>query len=178
MYALTANDLLFYILGAVALFGAVAVVMFQNPIFAALSLAASMIAVAGLFFTLNAYFVAGVQVIVYAGAVMVLFVMVLMLFDLKHEMATFSKGTVSGILKLISCGLFAGMLIGTARLSSRAFFTPVSMDTKSVNESTKVLSHLLFTDYLFGFEVIGALLLMIAIGAVTLSRVQGGTHAD
>lgn len=175
---LNIQDFLFYLLAAGALLSGVGVILMQNPIFSALLLAVTMISVAGIFFTLGAYFIAAVQLIVYAGAVMVLFVMVLMLFDLKHEMKTFSKGMISGALKLGSVGLLLGLLIGSIWLSVDALFQPIPMDAAKSVEATKSLATSLFTDYLFGFEAIGVLLLIIAVGTVTLSRISGGTHAD
>lgn len=177
---LTANDFLFYILGALTLFCGCGVVVVQNPIYSALYLAGTMISIAGLFVTLNAFFIAGVQLIVYAGAVMILFVMVLMLFDLKHEMKTFSKGLFGNVLKLASSGVLLGMLLIFIwyTFSTDPGFKPISNDPAKVMDVTKELSTILFTRYVFGFEVIGALLLMIAVGAVTLSRISGGTHAD
>lgn len=177
---LTASDLIFYILGAATLFCGLGVILVRNPIFSALFLAGTMISIAGLFVTLNAYFIAGVQLIVYAGAVMVLFVMVLMLFDLKHEIKTFSSGLISNGFKLASCGVLLGMLLIYIwyTFSSDPGFKPLSNDPAKAMEATKELSIALFTRYIFGFEVIGLLLLIIAIGAVTLSRISGGTHAD
>jgi NADH-quinone oxidoreductase subunit J len=139
-----------------------------------------MVSIAGLFVLLNAFFIAGVQLIVYAGAVMVLFVMVLMLFDLKHEMKAFSKGLVSAFLKLVSAGVLLGMLLVFIwyTFSGDPSFKPLSSDPAKTMEITKELSIALFTRYVFGFEAIGLLLLIIAVGAVTLSRISGGTHAD
>lgn len=177
---LTTTDFLFYILGAISLICGIGVIVARNPIYSAFYLAATMIGIAGVFVTLNAYFIAGVQLIVYAGAVMVLFVMVLMLFDLKHEMPVFSRGTISNIFKIASCGVLLGMLlmyIGYT-FSVDPSFKPVSTDPSKAMESVKSLSTVLFTRYVFAFEVIGALLLIIAVGAVTLSRIAGGTHAD
>ncbi len=177
---LAANDYLFYILALITFFSGVGVIVAQNPIYSAFSLALTMVAIAGIFVTLNAAFIAGVQLIVYAGAVMVLFVMVLMLFDLKHEMKTFSKGLVSNIFKLGSAGVLLGMLLIYIWYSFSADpgFKPVPIDPAKTMDATKELSIALFTKYLFAFEAIGALLLIIAVGAVTLSRIQGGTHAD
>lgn len=177
---LTANDYLFYILGLMTFFCGVGVIGTQNPIYSALYLACTMVGIAGLFVTLDAYFIAGVQLIVYAGAVMVLFVMVLMLFDLKHEMKTFSKGLLSNVFKIGSAGVLLGMLLIYIWYSFSADpgFKPISADPAKTMETTKELSMVLFTRYLFGFEAIGVLLLIIAIGAVTLSRIVGGTHAD
>lgn len=174
------QDFLFYFFGAVALMSGLVVVMAQNPIYSALSLAFTMISIAGLFVTLDAYFIAGVQLIVYAGAVMVLFVMVLMLFDLKHEMKSFSKGLISNGLKLASAGVLLGMLLVYINytFSTEPSFKPSPADPGSAMLTTKALATSLFTTYLFAFEAIGALLLIIAVGAVTLSRISGGTHAN
>lgn len=179
---LALNDLLFYLLAFVSVGCGVGVVAVQNPIYSALFLALTMIGVAGVFVTLDALFLAGVQLIVYAGAVMVLFVMVLMLFDLKHDMKAFSKGVVSGALKLVSAGLILGLVAGSIYMSTEVALSPGGASAAgaagSTGDVTKELANLLFTKYLFGFEAIGALLLIIAVGAVTLSRISGGTHAD
>ena len=171
------NDVLFYLLAFISIACGIGVIVSQNPIYSALFLALSMAGVAGIFVTLNALFVAGVQLIVYAGAVMVLFVMVLMLFDLKHDMKTFSKGMVSGALKLVSAGMILGLVAGSAYMSTEIVMSgnAASAAAGSV-DPTKALAEALFTKYLFGFEAIGALLLIIAVGAVTLSRIEGGTH--
>ena len=180
MSTLATQDFLFYILATVSIFCGLGVVMAQNPIYSAFSLALAMIGVAGIFVTLDAYFIAGVQLIVYAGAVMVLFVMVLMLFDLKHEMKTYSKGLISNGLKLVSSGLLLGMLLTFIyyTFATEPSFKPTVQDAGHSMLATKALATSLFTTYLFAFEAIGALLLMIAVGAVTLSRIAGGTHAD
>lgn len=177
---LTVNDYLFYILGAITALSGLGVVLLRNPIHCAFMLVISMVGIAGLFAALNAFFIAAVQLIVYAGAVMVLFVMVLMLFDLRHEVKAFSKGLASFILKLVTTGVMLGLLIAyiTHTFSVDPSFKPVPTDPQQSMEMTKEVSQLLFTRYVFGFEVIGALLLIIAIGAVTLSRISGGTHAD
>lgn len=175
---LTSSDFLFYFLGLVAVLFGLGVILFRNPIFSALCLVLTMISVAGLFGTLDAWFIAGVQLIVYAGAVTVLFVMVLMLFDLKHEMKTFSKGLIGNGIKLAAAGVLLGMLIVFvwSTYATEPTFKALDPAATSSIKATKDLATSLFTDYLFSFEVIGMLLLVIAVGAVTLSRVTGGTH--
>lgn len=177
---LAVNDYLFYILATITFFSGVGVVLMRNPIYSAFMLVITMVSIAGLFVTLNAFFIAGVQLIVYAGAVMVLFVMVLMLFNLKHEMRAFSKGLIGNALKLASTGVLLGMVLAYVwyTFSGDPSFKPVSMDPAKTMEATKELSTVLFTRYVFGFEAIGLLLLIIAVGAITLSRISGGTHAD
>lgn len=175
--SLSLNDILFYFLAGVAVLSALGVILQSNPIYCALSLALTMVSVAGLFASLSAWFVAGVQLIVYAGAILVLFVMVLMLFDTKTEKRAFSKGIVSGFFKIVSAAMIFAIAGGAASMSGDARFSKLT-GVVSATQSTKDLADLLFKKYLFSFEAMGALLLFIAIGAVALSRIQGGTHAD
>jgi len=174
---LSLTDLVFYVLAFGSIVAGLGVVLSQNPIYSALWLAFTMICVAGIFVSLDAWFLAGVQTIVYAGAVMVLFVMVIMLFDLRSEVRAFSSGLVSGLLKLISAGLIVGIILFAIFNSAESVFTPPPADVAKMGDVTKNLANTLFTKYIFSFEVIGVLLLVIAVGAVTLSRISGGTHA-
>lgn len=172
-------DVLFYVLSAIILLAAVGVILFRNPLVSALSLAGTMITLAFLFFLLEAQFIAAVQLVVYAGAVMVLFVMVLMLFNLDHETEAFSGGTVSRFLKIVSGFALLGVLAG-AILNGGPGGEVQTLIAKSPEQhmlSVKMLSHLLFTKYLLAFEVLGLLLLLIAVGVVAVSRIKGGTHA-
>lgn len=173
------QNILFFFLAFVTVFSALTVILATNPIFCALALAMTMISVAGIFASLNAWFVAGVQLIVYAGAVMVLFVMVLMLFDLKDEVRAFSRGLVSGFLKIASVAVIGGVITAAVWMSAETLFSAAPATAQAnATMSTKALADLLFKKYLFSFEAMGALLLVIAIGAVALSRIEGGTHAD
>ncbi len=172
------TDLIFYILGILTFVGAIGVITVQNPIFSALWLAVTMLSMAAIFVTLDATFIAGVQVIVYAGAVMVLFVMVLMLFDLRHEMKTFSGGTISIVVKCIAVGALLGPITASIYMSASGVLGSAAPPLEAGIDNSKALANMLFNQYLFGFEAIGVLLLVIAIGAVTLSRISGGTHAD
>jgi len=175
----SADAILFWILALFTLAGALSVVIIPNPIYSALSLAATMVGAAGLFVTLNAYFLAGVQLIVYAGAVLVLFVMVLMLFDLRHELEAFTHGKIGGIIKLACIGILSGLIVGAIAMSTNVLLDPskaaVAQDISADN--TKQLGQLIFSQYLFGFEPLGVLLLVVAVGTVALSRSKGGTHA-
>jgi NADH-quinone oxidoreductase subunit J len=173
------DSVLFFFLAGVTVISALTVILQSNPIFCALALAMTMISVAGLFASMSAWFVAGVQLIVYAGAVMVLFVMVLMLFDLKDEVRAFSRGLVSGFLKIASVAVIGGVIAAAVWMSAETLFSSTATVAQvSGTVSTKALADLLFKKYLFSFEAMGALLLIIAIGAVALSRIEGGTHAD
>lgn len=173
------TNFLFYFLAFIVLFSALAVVIVPNPVMAALSLAGTMIGLGFMYFLLQAPFIAAVQLIVYAGAVMVLFVMVIMLFDLKREIAVFSGGTVGRVLKL-GCGMFlvgaiAGAIGNSLTLIPQVPSVPLNAEAQT--SATKNLAIELFTKYVFAFEALGILLLLIAIGVVAVSRAKGGTHA-
>jgi len=170
---------LFWFLAIVTVLAGLSVVLMTNPIYSALSLVMTMVGVAALFVTLEAYFLAGVQLIVYAGAVMVLFVMVLMLFDLKHELQAFTRGKITGGVKIASVGIIAGLVVGAITLGTKALeLSKAGAETsKPVVDSTKALAENLFLKNVFGFEALGVVLLVIAVGTVALSRTKGGTHA-
>lgn len=175
---MTADVFIFWFLAALTLTGALSVVLVTNPIYAALSLVMTMVGVAAIFVTLQAYFLAGVQLIVYAGAVMVLFVMVLMLFDLKNEIQAFTRGRFSGAIKIGAVGILAGLIVGavgkTLLLAKSEEALPVLIKN---SDATKPLAEFLFLNHVFSFEALGVLLLVIAVGTVALSRSKGGTHA-
>ena len=156
---------LFYCFSALLLLTAFKTVFCQNPAKGALYLALSMILLAGLFFLLSAPFLAGLQLIIYAGAVMVLFVMVLMLFDLKTEAKAFFKKKTW----LWPAFLF-GMLSGLISLMAFSSF-PGQNSNNSFLEG-KQIALKIFTEHLLIFEMIGLLLLVIAIGVVVLSRLD------
>lgn len=166
---------LFYGFSVFILFFSLAVLIAPNAIVSALSLAAAMVGVAGLFFALGSHFIAAVQVAVYAGAVMVLFVMVLMLFDLKKEEPV--KASYFRFLKISVVGLVMGLLAGTVTLSGFDSNTQITATDTVSAIPTKKLAVVLFDKYLFAFELLGILLLVIAIGVVSVSRIKGGTHA-
>lgn len=165
----------FYFLAGMILFFAVNCVLNSNPLYSAMSLAVTMVLLAFIFFLLKAYFLAGVQLIVYAGAVMVLFVMVLMLFDLKKEYIVFSKGRILGFLKILLAGMFCGYIART--VLERAPSVAPKPQVLEAATSIESLSKVLFMEYMFAFQLLGLLLLVIAIGAVAISRSKGGTHA-
>jgi NADH-quinone oxidoreductase subunit J len=120
MDVLTADDILFHLFAAIATISALAVVFVGSPIYSALFLALTMSVLGVLFFMLNAAFVAVAQVTVYAGAVMVLFVMVLMLFDLKKEHEDIIKVSPVSLAKVLGVCLLAGFLMGVGWLAIAA----------------------------------------------------------
>ena len=161
------QELLFYIFSALTLicgFLVVANPFTRNPVTSAMFLVLTIVSMAGLFVLLNAFFLAAVQVMVYAGAVIVLFLFVIMLLDVKAvEKLQFNLfGVILGILGMLAVG---GMLI-KAILSSG-----VGTDLNPQLEgATKELGVKLFTDYVLPFEIMGVLLLVGMIGVILLSK--------
>jgi NADH-quinone oxidoreductase subunit J len=169
--------IVFYIFAILTLIGGLGVLLHPNPIICALNLVASMIGVAGLFFNLNAPFIGMVQILVYAGAVVILFLFVVMIFDTNEEgRHIFSQGKISNGLKVLFGGMFAGLLLSSLlfKINNFGYLIP---DPTAPQFEVRNISKVLFTDYMFMFEVLGLLLLVIPIGCVALSRIRGGTHA-
>ena len=158
------NNLLLYLFSALILFTAIKTITHRNPAYGALYLAMTMILLAGLFFLMGAPFLAGLQLIIYAGAVIVLFVMVLMLFDFKIESSKLFKSR-SWFWPVFLFGLSSGVI------SLMAFSSlPTNQDTKFF--SGNHIASILFTKYVLIFELLGILILVIAIGVVVLSRLD------
>src|SRR6266705_1420878 len=152
---------LFYIFAALTLLCAVLVVanpFSRNPVTSAMFLVLTIISMAGLFVLLHAFFLAAVQVLVYAGAVMVLFLFVIMLLDLRAEERRRIK-FVGAMLGLIAVGAIAGIFFQSLLNSPiRAEGSP------TLEGSTVPLGTLLFTQYLLPFELVSVLLLVAMVG--------------
>jgi NADH-quinone oxidoreductase subunit J len=164
---------LFYFLSFVAVLSAIMVVFSKNPIYSVLYLIITFFAIAGHYVLLSAQFLAAVHVIVYAGAIMVLFLYVIMLLNLNTE----SEPQKSNYLKFaaaICAGLLLVVLVGSLKGSELIgqSSTPLT-DIGSVKNLGKVL----FTDFLLPFEIASVLLLAAMVGAVMLGKSEkaGGT---
>jgi NADH-quinone oxidoreductase subunit J len=167
----------FLVAGGACIAGAVGVVLYSNPVHAALSLVGTLFAIAVLFVAQEAHFLAAVQVIVYAGAIVVLFLFVLMLLgvdrseDLSieplgvgHRIAAVVMGLAILALPLLALRATEGDATG-ARPSAEAS-NVIAGDAADVAQ----LGESLFTTYLFAFEVTSVLLVIAVVGAVVLSR--------
>ncbi len=166
--------IVFHFFAALVTISALGVVLMPSPIYSALCLALTMLFLSGLFFILDAQFLAAVQLMVYAGAVVVLFVMVLMLFDLRNENQPFSGNWRVNLSKL---GVIALGFILIALPCTYLMKASNSEWLQSRGLETKKLAELLFSKHIFAFEVVGALLTVVLIGAIALAKAKGGTHA-
>jgi len=160
------SDVLFYVFAALTLLCGILVFanpFSRNPVTSAMFLVLTIISMSGLFILLHAFFLAAVQIIVYAGAVLVLFVFVIMLLDLKEEQRRKIKlyGVVAG---LIAVGLILSVF-----LKSIASVKP-GVENPQLEGDTIALGHLLFTNYTLPFEIVSVLLLVAMIGVILLSK--------
>jgi len=159
-------DLIFYSLAAISIAGAIMVVTRKNAVAAALYLVVVMCALAGLFAQLGSLFVAALQVIVYAGAVMVLFLFVIMLLNLKRDEFGFDSRIFQRVLAFILGALLIAQLILVVA-HFRPFQPGQPIDPAMGNAAA--MSKKLFMQYLYPFEIASILLLAAIIGAVVMA---------
>ena len=161
------QDILFYVFAFLTLvfgFLVVANPFSRNPVTSAMFLVLTIVSLAGLFVLLHAFFLAAIQVLVYAGAVMVLFLFVIMMLDLKAEERRKTK-IVAVLAGLAVVGALLAIFL--LSLSNAPLPEPRPM---TLEGATVPLGKLLFTQYLLPFEVISVLLLVAMIGVVLLSK--------
>ncbi len=175
--ATSVDALTFAIAAAIVLFGAVGVVVARNPVHSALMLVMTLFGVAVLFVEQQANFLAAVQVIVYAGAIVVLFLFVIMFLGVDRE-ESLEKEPLRAQ-RPLAVGL---IVLGLAGLLLMGFGAHWAVGTHSVagpaqgqsGGDVAALGRSVFTTYLFAFEVTSALLVIAVVGAVVLSRRPGG----
>lgn len=168
------QTIMFVLLALTALVGAILVVTRRNPVYSVLWLVLTFFAFAGLYVLLGAYFLAAIQIIVYAGAIMVLFLFVVMMLNLREPEKPEQRKPV-----MIAAGVVVGGGIGLVILSylarSRAIVDVTEADDISYAiGSAKWLGKALFTDYVLTVEIAGVLLLAGVIGAVALAKKNRG----
>jgi NADH-quinone oxidoreductase subunit J len=161
------SPFLFYFFSFLMLVFGAAVVINRNPIASALSLVICFLGLSALFISLDAFFIGVIQVLVYAGAVMVLFLFIIMLLDLRVEVrrrtnvVAFAGGLAVALAFFIQVYLVVGEL-GIAKHG----FPPLAAQTDDVRR----VGELLFTNYTLPFQIIGALVLVATIGVIVLSK--------
>jgi len=171
---LASDALLFYTFAAVTVVGALLVILQKNPVYSVLSLVASFFGLSGLYVILEAPFVAVVQIIVYAGAIMVLFLFTVMLLNAPREDAAewdrshplyrpmaVRLGAVLAVLLALELGWALSRTSGLA----------TAVNDQSADRLTiAVMGQKIFTDYMFAFEVTSILIIASMVGAVVLAR--------
>ena len=163
---MSAPLIIFFALAALAVLGAASLILQRHPIHCALSLIVVMVALAGLYLLMGAEFVAAVQIIVYGGAIMVLFVFVIMLLNAGAEERTnFSK-----MAKIAGWPLALGLTGVLAAAMVRAGPTVANAANPGALSDTSRLSTLLFTDFVYPFELTSFLVLVAILGAMVLAQ--------
>jgi NADH-quinone oxidoreductase subunit J len=171
------STVFFFIAGLGAIAGAIGVVALPNPFYTVLALVSHLLSLAALFLLLEAQFVAAAQVIVYAGAVMVLYVFVVAYIGGQDEPLGMPGTGLRGAAMLAAGALFVELCIamlgsGLKAIDSRGASLPANFGTP------QQIGQLLLTKFLFVFEVASILLLVAAVGAVILARRRRGLEAD
>ena len=164
--------IIFYIFAALSILGGLGVLFLRNPIHCALSLVGTFFCLGSIYVMLNAEFVAVIQVLVYAGAIMVLFLFVLMLLSSKTSDQNTNKWPIGKILAgFLSFGIFVKIAslftMGDLQLGPKGAY-PIEV-VEEVG-SISLIGRLLFTDYILSFEIIAILLLVAVIGAVVIAK--------
>lgn len=159
------DAILFYVFAAIAVASAVVVISQRNPIYSALALVVTLCSVAAIFGLLGSPFIAVLQVIVYAGAIMVLFLFVLMLLNVKREEDDPGEGART--LRGLALALVTLLVLQAGAVLLRSRQTPVS----SYDASTVEMARILFSpQFLYAFEATSILILAALVGAVVLAK--------
>ena len=166
----------FLLTAAICLAGSAGVVLLRNPVHNALSLVATLFGVAVLFIQQGAFFLAAIQVIVYAGAIVILFLFVIMLlgvdraegFD-REPILGQRPAAIAAAVAILGLSLTALLSVGSRVTGQASTLAAIDGSEPNVNALAKVL----FTDYVFAFEITSVLLTVAVVGAVVLSRKAG-----
>jgi NADH-quinone oxidoreductase subunit J len=169
---------IFFALAALA--GAAGVVMARRPVHAALSLVLTLFSVAVFFVLQGAHFLAAVQVIVYAGAIVILFLFVIMLLGIDKEDVLDEPLPLQRPLAIaVGVAMFAGLLLGAGILQPTGAPADRGSATQGDVPNVERIARSLFTDFLWPFEITSALLVIAVVGAIVLARRGGpGTTLD
>jgi NADH-quinone oxidoreductase subunit J len=166
-----ATPFFFYLLAGMMLIGGILVITRRNPVHSALALIVTLLAQASIYLMLYAPFVAGVQIILYAGGIMVLFLFVIMLVNIEHSVKErqFNSQWVAGIIAATALG---GLFISVYTKGKSIFPDHVLPTAEAQN--TQNIADLLYSQhtgqYMFAFEIASLLLLVAIIGAVVMAK--------
>ena len=162
------SPFLFWIFALMMLIFGAAVIINRNPVASALSLVVSFLALAALFMSLDSYFIGIIQVLVYAGAIMVLFLFIIMLLDLRAEKLRKINWIASagGLVVALALMIQIFAVIGRFGAANKTFPPLV----RSTSDDVHRIGLSLFTNYNLPFQIIGVVILVATIGVVMLSR--------
>src|SRR5882762_8814197 len=162
-----ATTFFFYLLSGLAILSGVLVITRKSPVQAALALILTLLCLAGLYLMLYAPFVAGVQIILYVGGIMVLFLFVIMLVNLERSQREkqFNQQWIAGVLAAVVLG---ALFISIYTKGKALLLRPVVEFPEA--ENTQKIGQMLYSNYMFPFEIASLLLLVAIIGAVVMAK--------
>ena len=167
-------DILFYAFAFLAVCCALGVVLAKNPVSSLLFMVVALAAIAVEFILLEAHFLGAIQIIVYAGAIMVLFLFVIMLLNLGHDFERDIKGGLFAMLSFLVVGALAGLLVREQRGGALGVLdTPGARAIDAAQAEIGAVGAIadpLFTTYVVPFEITGILLLVAIVGAIVLAK--------
>lgn len=164
------TEIIFYIFSSILVLTSLGVILFKNPVYSAFSLISSFLTSAFLWLLLQAEFLAIVLVLVYVGAVMVLFLFVIMMLNIGHEVKTSKYNRIAPIGLLVGF-IIIGELIALIWVRSDQFSVTsnVVSDMYGNISNTALLGSTLFSDYIYAFEIAGFILLLAIIVPISLT---------
>jgi NADH-quinone oxidoreductase subunit J len=163
------EQLLFIILSVISIAAALCVIFVRNPIYSVLSLVVTFFSIAGHYILLKAQFLAIVNIIVYAGAIMVLFLFVIMLLNLNNTENQEKRSFISKAISVVAGGLLLVSLVGLLKGSALTASLDNGISSNDIG-TVQTLGKVLFTDFVLPFEISSVLFLSAIIGAVMLGK--------
>jgi NADH-quinone oxidoreductase subunit J len=168
------EQVLFAVFAFVAIASALNILLQRNPLYSALSLIGTLASLSALYMMLRAQFIAAIQIIVYAGAIMVLFVFVIMLLNEPKDVPVIEKAKGLRFLAIPFAGLLIAETFYVIRTVPDIQMPPLpAQEVERAVGTTWSIGTSLFTDYLLPFEVTSVLILMAVVGAMVLARREG-----
>lgn len=162
-----ATSFFFYALAAVAVLSAIAVIMRRNPVHSAIALIFTLLSLAGLYLMLYAPFVAGVQIILYVGGIVVLFLFVIMLINIERSQREYQFNR-QWLVGLVVAAVLGALFVGAYHKGQVIF--PQQVVRFPEQQNTQQVGKMLYVDYLLPFEIASLLLLVAIVGAVVMAK--------
>lgn len=164
--------ILFYVLAVLSVGGALSVLLFRSPVYCAMALVGTFGFLSAIFILLNNEFVAAIQLLIYAGAIMILFLFVIMLLNLRTDTPFAHKWSLPKLLGTAVAVAILSQMIGVinspaAKMGPKGQYSPEFVADKGAVE---LIGSILFTEYVLPFEVISVLLMVAVIGAVIIAK--------
>ncbi len=164
-----ATAVVFFVFAALGVFGALGVAVFRNPVHSALSLAVVFVCLAVMYILLSAPFIAAAQVMIYAGAILILFLFVIMVLNPRLEIGdTLTGQRAAAVIVGLALAVVVSLVLINGHLApAQGPFTPEYIAQKG---HTQLIASLLFTDFLLPFELTSLLLLVAVVGVISLAK--------